>query len=166
MVTFNTSITSQTVDGRSSLRECAEFDVKLEVPSSTPFLDLTFISHSFRLTNSFKSDNANVSISTRGGSVHSDAKHWKSEYTEINSGAGSIKGHYILGKSIDLNTQAGSIDVDIEVDTKINSSKASLRTSSARSVIVDLLAPIKHRNRISARHKTSTGSVRVSYPKE
>jgi hypothetical protein len=68
---------------------------------------------------------------------------------------------------MDLSTQAGSINVDIEVDTKIDSPKASLRTtSSAGSVTVDLLAPLKHRNRISARHKTSTGSVRVSYPQE
>jgi DUF4097 and DUF4098 domain-containing protein YvlB len=134
---------------------------------STPFLDLTFITHSFRLTDSFKSDNTNVSISTRAGSIHSDSKHWKSEYTEINTDAGSIKGHYILGKSMDLNTQAGSIDVDIEVDTKIESAEASLSTtSSAGSINVDLLAPLKHRNRISAKHKTSTGSVRVSYPQE
>lgn len=108
-----------------------------------------------------------MSISTRAGSIHSDAKHWKSEHTDINSGAGSINGHYILGNSMDLNTQAGSINVDIEVDTKIDSPKANLSTtSSSGSVTVDLLAPLEHRNRISGRHKTSTGSDRVSYPAE
>jgi DUF4097 and DUF4098 domain-containing protein YvlB len=117
--------------------------------------------------NSFTSDNTNMSISTRAGSIRSDAKHWKSEHTDINSGAGSINGHYILGNSMDLNTQAGSINVDIEVDTKIHSPKADLSTtSSAGSIRVDLLAPLEHRNRISAKHKTSMGSVRVSYPAE
>jgi len=157
----------QTVDASCHPRDCAEFDVRLEVPSSAPFLDLNFLAHSFSIDQSFRSNDMSLNISTNVGSIHSSTTQWKSDHTVIETSAGSIKGHYILGKSLELTSKVGSINVDIEVDTDTKSPEAHLITQSTTgSVTVNLFAPLKHRNGISARHETVTGSVNVKYPEE
>jgi len=158
---------NQTVDGSSHPRDCAEFDVRFEVPSSTPFLDLNFLAHSFSLDQSFQSNDTSLNISTHVGSIHSSTTQWKSDNTVIETSAGSINGYYILGNSLQLTSKVGSINVDIEVDTDIKSPEAHLITQSTTgSVTVNLFAPLKHRNGISARHETVTGFVNVKYPEE
>ena len=73
----------------------------------------------------------------------------------------------MLGKSLELTSKAGFIDVDIEVNTDIKSPEAQLITQSTTgSVTLNLFAPFKHRNRISASHRTVTGFVNVKYPEE
>jgi hypothetical protein len=106
-----------------------------------------------------------LDLSTEAGSIRSDTTALNTNSTNIKTSAGSIIGHYKLGESLHLASQAGSIHIEVEVDTTIKSPKANLQThSSAGSIRVDLLPTLKHRNQIAAVHHSQAGSVHLAYP--
>lgn len=162
-----TFVNGQTVESGGGYLDCMELDVTVQIPASTPFVNLAFLYSSFEISNIFTSDITDLVMSTKAGSISSNATHLNTKSTSIETHAGSIKGHFILGETLYLTSSAGSIDVEIEVNTILKSPEAKLETKSrAGSVTVDLLSPLKHRNRISAVHESAAGNVKVRYPQE
>jgi DUF4097 and DUF4098 domain-containing protein YvlB len=155
------------VESGGGYLDCLELDVTVQIPSSTPFVNLDFLYSSLEISNSLTSDIANLVISTKAGSISSNTTHLNTKSASIETHAGSIDGHFILGETLSLTSSAGEIDVEIEVNTNIKSPEAKLETKSrAGSVAVNLISPLKHRNRISAVHESAAGNVKVRYPQE
>ena len=145
--------------------DCIELDVTVQIPSSTPFINLSFIYSTIYISDTLKAKIGNLDLSTDAGSIRCDTTSLNTNSTDIKTSAGSIRGHYILGENLYLTSQAGSIDIEVEVDTTIKSPKAHFHThSSAGSTRVDLLPHLKHRNQIAAVHHSQAGSVRLAYP--
>src|SRR5271170_6325094 len=137
-----------------------ELDVTVQIPSSTPFVNLAFLYSSFEISNTLNSDIDNLVISTQAGGISSSAIHLNTKSTSVDCHAGSINGYFTLGESLILTSSAGSIDVQVAVNTTIKSAKAVLETKThAGSVTVNVLSPLKHRNKISSVHDSSAGSV-------
>src|SRR5947207_9837979 len=149
----------------SGHHDCVELDVTVQIPSSTPFINLSFLYSTIYISGTLKAKIGNLNLSTEAGSIRSDTTSLSTNSTDIKTSAGSIRGHYILGENLYLKSQAGSIDIKVEVDTSIKSPKANVHThSSAGSTLVYLLPHLKHRNQIAAVHHSQAGGMRLGYP--
>lgn len=145
--------------------DCIELNVTIQVPSSTPFVGLSFIYSRIHISQSLHGDIGTLDLSTEAGSINSDTTDLSTDSTNVKTAAGSIEGHYTLGENLYLTSQAGSIDVEVEVDTTIKSPKANFQTHlSAGSTRVGLLPPLKHRNQIAAVHHSQAGNMNLVYP--
>lgn len=111
-----------------------------------------------------RADIGTLDLSTEAGSIRSDTTALSTNYTNIKTIAGSIRGHYSLGEGLHLTSQAGSIDIEVEVYRTIKSSKANCHTyANAGSTRVDLPS-LKHRNQIAAVYHSQAGNVKLTYP--
>ena len=147
--------------------DCLEFDVKVRIPSSTPFVNLSFIYSGIHISNSLDSNIGAIDVSTQAGSISSDTSRLTTNSTTIKTSAGSLKGKYTLGEFLSLTSQAGIIDIEVTMDTSIKSPEATFQTqTSAGSIHVNLLSPLKHRNQIISTHRCQAGSVNIIYPGE
>ena len=137
----------------------------VQIPLSTQFVNLSFIYSGIHISETLRANIGTLDLSTEAGSIRSDTKVLNTNSTNMKTTAGSIRGHYTLGENLYLTSQAGSIDIEVEVDTTIKSPKANFHThSSAGSIRVDLLPALKHRNQIAAVHHAQAGSVHLAYP--
>jgi hypothetical protein len=142
-------------------------DVIVQIPSSTPFVALSFLYSQFHVAQSLDSEIGHFAITTHAGSIESKASLVRTNTSSMSTKAGSISGQYSLGRQLLLWTDAGSIFADVVVDTSLKSPKATLWTSTQTgSTHVNLLAPLEHRNQIKSTHRTHVGSVRIKYPQE
>ena len=104
---------------------------------------------------------------THAGGIVSHVPTLHANTTSVRTSAGSIKGTYTLGEYLVLLSNAGTIDVEVVVDTSVQSPKAKFKTQSqAGSTSVDLLPPLKHRDQIESSHVSQAGSVTLNYPGE
>ena len=131
-----------------------------------PSLNLSFILSEIHVMKSMTAEIHHIDISTVAGTIISHSP-LRANIASIDTQAGIIKGRYTLGESLSLTSIAGGINAEVSVDTRIPSPKADLLTrSNAGSTQINLLAPLKHRNQIAARHYSSAGSMTLVYPLE
>ena len=137
------------------------------MPASMPSLNLSFVYSDIHISSGASSNIDNLQISAQAGSIVSESPDLYTKYAAIKTLAGSIKGPFILGDNLSLITSAGSIDVQISPDYKIKSTKANLETTAAAGTLhVALLAPLAHRDQITAKHTCTVGTSKIVYPQD
>ena len=140
-------------------------NVMVVIPSSMPSLNLSFVYSDIHIASGISANIESLHISTQAGSINSESPMIYTNHTAVHTLAGSIKGSFILGDSLSLVTSAGSIDVEISPDLKVKSPKATLETTTnAGSLKISLLAPLIHRNQLSATHLCTLGTTNLRYP--
>jgi hypothetical protein len=105
-----------------------------------------------------------ISILTRAGSISSETESLVTNRSTVETSAGSITGHYVLGESLYIRSAAGSIDIEVEVDDAVKSRNGTLATHTDAGSTHVLVSPLKHRNQIRAMHSSNAGAIRLEYP--
>jgi hypothetical protein len=139
-------------------------DVTLQIPSTIPFLNLSFLYSEVHFTKALSSNISEITISTRAGSISSDTASLIAKQITVETSAGSITGHYTLGESLYLRTAAGFIDIDVDVDDNVKFRNGTLATHTDAGSIQVQLSPLKHRDRIRGIHSSNAGAIRLEYP--
>lgn len=143
-----------------------ELDVTVQIPSLTPFVNLSFAYSNIYIDKFLSSDVDQFDVTTYSGSVVCNSSSFHSNDSNIHVSKGSIQGRYTLGKTLFLNSASG-INVDIAVDPSIDSSNATFHTSTSSGFTnVHFLGPLRHRNQIASTHESYSGKMHVSYPLE
>lgn len=128
---------------------------------------LSFIYSKIIISNNLNSKIEVLDISTQAGPIVSEASYLSTNSTTIATSAGVVTGRFTIGDTLYLYTQAGAIDVQVDVDTSIQSPRAKFETrTNAGSNRVILCPPLKHRNQIMSTHSSRAGSIDVAYPHE
>jgi hypothetical protein len=140
-------------------------DVVIQIPSSTPFVNVSFVYSTIDIDGSLNSQIDVLNIYTSAGGISSKSQSLLANTASITTSAGAITGHYSIGEDLLLKTDAGTIDIDVDVNTSIKSPKANFETlTTAGLTKVALAKPLKHRNQISSKHTSQAGAVEVTYP--
>jgi len=155
-------------DESSGQYDCLSITVTIQVPSAAiPFIHLSFPYSSIDVIESLKGRIDSFDISSAAGSITSSTSSIQTTNTSIHCTAGIITGTFILGENLLISATAGSIDVEVLVDTTIETTKATFETrADAGSTFVTLHSPLEHRNRITSRHSSKAGNVNLVYPEE
>jgi hypothetical protein len=143
------------------------FNITIQVPATKiPYINLSFLYFNIAIAPSLSATIDTLDISTKAGYIASSASIHAAN-TTVHTTAGSLRGNYTLGESLYLSTSAGSINVNVTVDTTIESAKGKLETrADAGSTHLTLQSPLEHRNRVASRHISHAGAVKLWFPRE